>query len=309
MPTLNEVKEQMTVVRSVGEFTNALQQIATIRMVKLRESVLRSRPFVEAANEILAELTALRNALDIDTQIKLEKKHKKDVLPPPTDKNAVIVITSNQGLTGRYNIEIYQKIEKILEEHKGDDFYIIGKKGQEYFGHFKVNDYPYEVGDDFEIEDLQRLIALFDYYAQLTLVYSHYVNSATRDVVVLSVVKPTSETEELGEKDKKEEKKDVPEGKKEVDKKKKTPTKTKYIYEPDIIELIDGVSRKLRAALFQQQIYDARLSQFSAQMIGMKTASDNATGLLGELQVDYNKQRRKMIDKKISEVFAGSALW
>jgi len=41
----------------------------------------------------------------------------------------------------------------------------------------------------------------------------------------------------------------------------------------------------------------------------MKTASDNATNLLGDLRLEYNKQRRKMIDKKIGEVFAGSALW
>jgi F-type H+-transporting ATPase subunit gamma len=73
--------------------------------------------------------------------------------------------------------------------------------------------------------------------------------------------------------------------------------------------MIDGVSRSLRAALFQQQIMDARLSQFSAQMIGMKTSSDNAEKLLAELRLEYNKQRRKMIDKKISEVFAGSAMW
>jgi len=303
MPTLNEVKEQMIVVGSVGDFTNALQQIATIRMMKLRDKVLTSRPFVETAAEMMAELTTLRNTMQVDDLVKLEKKKKGEAAAPkakidpkknPTEaafneRSAVIVITSNQGLTGRYNIEIYQKLEKVIEQEKESDFFVIGKKGQEVFanGKFKVKSYPYSVPDNFTIDDLKRLIVMFDYYSRVTLIYSRYVNSAVRDVVTISVVNPVLQADNP----------DVP------------AMKGRYTYEPDIDELISGISKKLRAALFQQQILDARLAQFSAQMIGMKTASDNANGLLVDLKVDYNKQRRKMIDKKISEVFAGSALW
>ena len=154
----------------------------------------------------------------------------------------------------------------------------------------KVTNYPYEVKDTFTIADLQRLIRLFDYYSHITLVYSRFINTATHEVVVLSVVTPVPEEPPLAKGEKREK-------------------KGKFIYEPDILELIENISKKLRGALFQQQILDARLAQHSSQMIGMKTASDNANNLLADLRVDYNKQRRKMIDKKISEVFAGSALW
>lgn len=287
MPTINEIKEEMSVVASVGDFTNALQQIATLNMVRLRDRVMASRPFVEAANDLLRELVALRNTTSEEEMIHLEKKHKKKQLPPVENKRAVIVITSNQGLTGTYNIEIYNKVEKIYETEKNSDYFIIGKKGQEFFqtGKMKVHNYPYEVENDFKIQDLQRLINLFDYYTHVTLVYSRYINSATRDVVAISVITPTPEAAEA-------------EGKPD-----------KYIFEPDILDMIEGISKKLRAALFQQQIFDARLSQFAAQMIGMKTASDNATTMIADLRIEYNKARRKLIDKKISEVFAGSALW
>lgn len=296
MSTINEIKEEITVVKSVGEFTNALQQIATLRMVRLREKVIQSRPFVETAHSILAELLGLRSQLDIDELIKIEKKSKSLLPKPKTDKRAVIVITSNQGLTGRYNIEIIQKVEKVIEAERDADFFIIGKKGQELFasGKFKVNSYPYEVKDDFVIDDLHRMIAMFDYYAHVTLIYSRFINTANRDVVALSVVTP--EPEPVAP--------DIdPSNPVEVKK------EGKYMYEPDMGTLIASVGKKLRAALFQQQLYDAHLSQFSAQMMGMKTASDNAVNLLDDLRVQYNKQRRKMIDKKISEVFAGSALW
>jgi F-type H+-transporting ATPase subunit gamma len=288
MSTINEVKEQMIVVRSVGDFTNAIQQIATMRMVQLRSRVLKSRPFVEAASTMLKEVNSIRNSLDTASLMKLDKTKKNEPPKPHNTRRAVIVITSNQGLTGPYNIEIYQRVEKILDLEKQSDFYVIGKKGQEYFagGKFKVNNFPYEVPDDFTLEDLRRLVRVFDYYGQLTLVYSRFINTATRDVVATSIVNPIPEDTELDEKQ-----------------------PGKYTFEPGINELIEGISSKLRAALFQQQIFDARLSQFSAQMIGMQTASDNAKTLLSDLQLEYNKQRRKLIDKKISEVFAGSATW
>jgi F-type H+-transporting ATPase subunit gamma len=311
MPTLNEVKEQMGVVASVGDFTNALQQIATIRMLRLREKVEKSRPFVETALDLLQELVSVRNSLDIDELVKLEGKHKK-IVQPAASKKAVIVVTSNQGLIGRYNIEIYQKVEKIVEANKNADFYVVGKKGQEYFqlGKFKVVNYPYEVKDDFTAEDLRRIVALFDYYAEITLIYSRYINSATHEVVTLTVVAPIPAAPDPKAKEKIEK---VDNAEKTEAEKAATPEKTvgpvKYIFEPDIVDLIEGVSKELRAALFQQQIMDSRLAQYSSQMVGMKTASDNANNLLANLRVDYNKQRRKMIDKKISEVFAGSALW
>jgi F-type H+-transporting ATPase subunit gamma len=296
MPTLNEVKEQMVVVKSVGDFTNALQQIATMRMMKLRSRVLQSRPFVEASTSMLKELLSIRNSLDSGTLMKMEKKSKDDLElnlkkeePVFNKRRAVIVVTSNQGLSGQYNIEIYRKLEKVMAEEATADYFVIGKKGQEYFAanrKIKVEHFPYEVKDNFTIEDLRRLIGMFDYYGHVTLIYSRFINTATRDVVAISIMNPILE---------------------ESDKDKEQPGK--FIFEPDLPELIEGVSKKLRAALFQQQIFDARLSQFSAQMVGMKTASDNANNLLTDLRLEYNKARRKMIDKKIGEVFAGSSLW
>ena len=293
MPTLNEVKEQTIVVNSVGEFTNALQQIATMRMMQVRDKVLRSRPFIEAATDMLREVQSVRDAMDQALLYPTKKKGKKaePVAPAQSSgRRAVIIITSNQGLSGRYNIEIFQKVERLIETEKDSDFYVIGKKGQEYAGsgRIKIHAYPYEVVDNFTIEDLKRLIAVFDYYQQVTLVYSRFINTATREVVTLSVVSPVLAPDPEAEK-------------------KQQPGK--FIFEPDIDHMIEGVSKKLRGALFQQQILDARLAQFAAQMVGMKTASDNAVKLLADLRLEYNKQRRKMIDKKIGEVFAGSATW
>ena len=291
MSTLNEIKDQMVTVQSVGGFANAMQQIATMRMTHLRDKVLSSRPFVEEAVIMMQELATLQNTMQHKDLLKLEKKHKDEKVKPVAavpGKRAVIVITSNQGLTGRYNIEIFMKLDSLLKAEPDADYFIIGKKGQESFatGKYKVEYFPYEVVENFTIEDLKRLITLFDFYEDVVLLYSRYLNSAKRDVVITSIVKPELEESEEA---------------------KKQPGK--YIFEPDIYRLSESIGHKLRGALFQQQILDSRLAQYSSQMIGMKTAADNAVELLADMKLEYNKQRRKMIDKKIGEVFAGSALW
>ena len=290
MSNLTEIKEQITTVEGVGDFTKALQQIAMLRMTTLKDKVISSRPFITEAVKVLAELTALRNQMTITDLYALERRHarnkeleSKSVL----GSTAVIVITSNPGLTGQYNQEIFRTLKKVLDVEKQADFFVIGKKGQEFFRGRKitVQNFPYNVPEKFDISDLQRLIRLFDRYVKITLIYSHYVSSAKRVILTTTIVRP------------------------ELDKEDASVVEPRFIYEPDLYQLIDIVSSTLRGALFQQQLLDARLSQNSAQMVGMQTASDNAVELIGELRQEYNKQRRKLIDKKINEVFAGSTLW
>jgi F-type H+-transporting ATPase subunit gamma len=292
MATLNEVKEKIAVVRSVGDFSNALQQIAAMRMVALRDQVLSSKRFVDEATEILKELRLYKEMMFSQEYDEANKKSfaKKKMGESLVSKEAIIVVTSNQGLCGKYNAEIFKVLEtKVLQGAAGADIYIIGKKGQEHYlanKKYKFNFYPYNVPDNFTSDDLLRLVKTFSHYDRILMIYARYINTITRDVVQTLLIAPPVKEEQEG-KDK----------------------KVKFIFEPNIDDLINDISSSLRAAAFHQQILDSRLSQYSAQMVGMQAASENAKVMLGDLGHEYNKQRRKMIDKKIGEVFAGSALW
>lgn len=299
MAKINEIKEQRIVVASVGEFANSLQQIATMRMVQLRKVVLASRPFVDEAVEILKELKKERRLKMIKELKKLDRKFKI----PTIKREAIIVVSSYQGLCGSYNTEIFKKLEKIMPDHPESDYFVIGTKGQDYFKRQakknpKLNYYPYDVPENVAIENLKRLISIFIYYDQIYLVYSKYINTAKREVVFLELSQSALE-EEIEKEAEKESKREAEEGK----------IGGNFIFEPHIDELIDNVSQKLRYSLFKQQILDSKLSLYSAQMVAMQTASDNAKDLLSDLQLEYNKARRKQIDTKIQEVQAGRSLW
>src|SRR5581483_6826119 len=106
MSTINEIKEEMGVVGAVGDFANALQQIAAMRMSLNRRKVLTGRRFVDTAEILLRELKeldAIQRERDIkDIQKHAHKKKKNEKLEAiKKDEKAVIVITSDQGLNGK----------------------------------------------------------------------------------------------------------------------------------------------------------------------------------------------------------------
>jgi F-type H+-transporting ATPase subunit gamma len=297
MSRITEIKEQQGVVHAVGSFASSLQQISAGRMAKLRKSVLAAQRFVEEATLILRELQ-LEKTKELERQKKALESGKKikikKIVVPPNDKpkrTAIIVITSNQGLCGSYNTEIAKRMNAIVADYPEVDYFVIGKKGQEFFRAIarkhNVKFYPFNIPELVEMHHLKPLIGMFYYYDQIFLVYSKYINTTTRDVVFIELAVPHNlEAETSKEKE---------EG--------------KFIFEPSLDEVIRATTAKLRSALFRQQILDSRLSLYASQMIAMQTASDNAKNLTAELQIQYNKARRKQIDKKIQEVQAGRSLW
>jgi F-type H+-transporting ATPase subunit gamma len=288
MARINEIKDQQAVVTTVGGFAGTLQQIATIRMVKLRKTVLASRRFVDEATLVLRELHQERSK-QVQKDLGLNSGLTTKALIP--SKTAVIVVTSNQGLCGSYNTEIFYRLEKCLKALPQADYFVLGHKGQNYFENMqkkiKVKYFPYEVSEVVTLSELKPVIGMFYFYDLIYLMYSQYINTTTRKVVFVELAVPNIEAvTTIKEKE---------EG--------------KYIFEPSIDELIAQVTGRIRYALFRQQLLDSKLSLYTAQMVAMKTASDNAQNLLADLSLEYNKARRKLVDKKINEVQAGRTLW
>jgi len=287
MGAVNQIKEQQIVVNSVGSFASSLQQIAAGRMVKLRTAVVAARRFVEESTLILRELQLEKSRI-------FEKQQRTGEGPTGHSgpkRSAIIVISSSQGLCGSYNTEISKKLDTIVPDYPDYDYFVIGKKGQEYFRKaakkYGLKYYPFNIPEEVSILNLKPLVGMFYYYDQIFLVYSKFINTASHDVVFIELAVPHILEIEA----------------------KKAQIEGKYIFEPDLDGLIASTTAKLRYALFRQQILDSRLSLYSSQMIAMQTASDNAKNLIADLQLQYNKARRKAVDKKIQEVQAGRALW
>lgn len=296
MSTVKEIKENQLVVKGVGDFATSLQQIAASRMVRLRKQVLAAKRFAQESVIILRELEVerekkLKKELEMSrTQIERPKK-SKDKKFSNSSRTAIIIVTTDQGLCGSYNTEVFKKIDEIAPAYSKADYFVIGSKGQEYFKKVAkkhaIKFYPYNLPEKIEIENVRPLASMFYRYDQIYLLLNQYQNTTTRNVAFLELVLPHIETTQA-----------------EIEAK-----EGEFIFEPNLEELIKSISAKLKYALFRQQLLDSKLALYSAQMIAMQTASDNAKDLLLDLKHEYNKARRKLIDKKIQEVQAGRSLW
>ena len=85
------------------------------------------------------------------------------------------------------------------------------------------------------------------------------------------------------------------------------PTQWDYIYEPEAKELLDGLLTRYIESLVYQGIVENVACEMSARMVAMKSASDNASNLIDELQLIYNKARQASITQELSEIVAGAA--
>lgn len=297
MSTIKEIKENQTVVKGVGDFASSLQQIAASRMVKLRNQVLAAKRFADESVVILRELEIerekkLRKELNVSKgDSSVGSKKIKSAKFTNTSRTAIIIVTADQGLCGSYNSEIFNKIEEIAPTYDRADYFVIGSKGQEFFPKvakkYNLKFYPYNISEKIQIENLRPLISMFYRYDQIFLLFNRYLNTTVRMPVFLELAIPSIESVEA-----------------EIETKEGA-----FVFEPNLEDLIKSVSAKLRYALFRQQILDSRLALYTAQMIAMQTAAENAKELLVDLRHKYNKARRKLIDKKIQEVQAGRSLW
>ena len=207
MPRINEIKQEKNVVQSVGGFAHSLQQIAASRMTRLRKIVEDSKRFVDESVVILRELELerskrLKKDLGVSKSQLVPGKKNKAATAAALPNTAIIVVSSDQGLSGSYNSEITRKLDSVIPQYETADYYVIGHKGQDYFKRvskkFKLSYYPYNIPEEVSIEDLRPLVGMFYHYDQIYMVYSKYINTATREVVFIELVIPAVETDILG---------------------------------------------------------------------------------------------------------------
>jgi F-type H+-transporting ATPase subunit gamma len=294
MPSTREVRRRIRSVKNMAQITKAMQMVASSKMRRAQERVEDARPY---ADQIRALVSRLSNAAgdDIGEGVALLKKRSVRTI-------GVIVVTPDRGLCGALPSNINRRAALTAREesdelaqqgqHPGVDFIAVGRKGR-----------------DFIIRTQQHLIAEFVNYgdrptladaraiAQVAvdsfqkgevdivyLVYPQFVNTVTQKPISVQLlpVQPPESSEE--------------------DKQKSI----EYIYEPDARSIFEALLPRYVDVVVYQALLETIASFYSAQMVAMKNATDNAQELTQDLTLAYNKARQAAITTQILEVVAGS---
>lgn len=289
MASLKEIRAKVASIKSTQKITRAMQMVAASKMRRAQERMQLGRPYADSMRRVVSHL------------VKASPDYKHPYLVPrAVNRVGYIVVSSDRGLAGGLNINLFKKLMRHVKQQKSQSvetrFAVIGQKGVSFFKTFGGTVIAAEThyGDNPSFEQLSVPVqVMLDAYNrgeidEIYLVYNEFVNAMTQNpsvqrlvpIAAESLVDETMENREYS---------------------------WDYIYEPTTKELLDGLMGRYVESIVYQGVVENIASEQSARMVAMKAATDNAGNLINELQLVYNKLRQAAITREISEIVGGAA--
>jgi F-type H+-transporting ATPase subunit gamma len=295
MPSLRDIRRRIRSVKNTAQITKAMQMVASSKMRRAQERVQQARPYAE---QIRALVSRLANATgeDLGEGVALLRAR-------PIHNIGFVVLTPDRGLCGALPSNINRRaMSAALEvqnqvaaqgEHPRITFIAVGRKGRDFIvrtqQHLMAEFTNY--GDKPSITDATAIAQVaVDAFLKgevdaVYLVYAKFVNTVTQQPISVQLL-PVQ-----------------PPPKDESEDRKKT---VEYIYEPDPKALFEALLPRYVDTQVYQALLETIASFYSAQMVAMKNATDNAKDLVDDLTLTYNKARQSAITTQILEVVAGA---
>jgi F-type H+-transporting ATPase subunit gamma len=288
MANLKEIRNRIASVSSTQQITAAMKMVSAAKLRRAQEAIQQMRPYAEQLKIILSYLSdAIRDEEDDPYGVHRE-----------LDRILVVMITSNRGLCGSFNSVVIRSTLQLVHEEYGSllrkknvDFYAIGKRGTDYL---RKNNYQL-VGEKNELYDKLTFDNVMpvaekimdDYvlnkYDRVLMVYNQFKNAAVQILTIeqfLPIVHP-EQTEE-------------------------TVYASDYIFEPSKEYIIKELIPKSLKIQFYKALLDSHAAEHGARMTAMHMATDNATELIRELRLYYNKARQSTITSELLEIVSGA---
>ncbi|MCP4523264.1 MAG: ATP synthase F1 subunit gamma [Candidatus Gracilibacteria bacterium] len=296
MSNAKEIKRKIGSIKNTAKITKAMELISTVKMKKAQDLALGKREFVL---EMLKIFLRVEDYLD-DFPLFTEGKG---------DKTLALVITSNKGLCGGYNVNVMKKVNSYIKETGEElEFIAVGKRAANFVaktGNKLIADFSVDFSDHIEplftknISKLFRDEFLSGKYNKVVVFYNHYVNTI-KQIPVAKTSLPIDASEiknyltHIVE--------DFVDMEKEI---KDLGDINSYELEPDPESLANEVIPMILDMIFYDILLESKASEHSSRMIAMKNAKESADKIAGNLTLKYNKARQAIITQEVSEITAG----
>ena len=290
MASLKEIRERKASVASTMQITSAMKMVSAAKLKKAQDAIVQFRPYVEKLQEILASVgDSIKD--DEDNQYAVQRDKERILL---------VLITSNRGLCGAFNSNaIKATIQRALTTFDRQmmarqvDFIAIGKKGADFLrkkGYNLIFDGS-ELFDDLTFEHVVKIanmiMGLFTEgeYDHVDVIYNRFKNAGTQILTEEQFlpIEVDQLAEEAG-----------------------PVSNVDYIFEPTKEYIVEELIPRSLKLQFYKAILDSHASEHGARMTAMHMATDNATELLKELSLQFNKARQAAITNEILEIVGGA---
>ncbi|HGO5848822.1 F0F1 ATP synthase subunit gamma [Mannheimia haemolytica] len=286
MAGAKEIRTKIASVRNTQKITKAMEMVAASKMRKTQERMAASRPYAESIRKVISHIA----------KGNIECKHPF-LTPRPVKKVGYLVVSTDRGLCGGLNINLFKTVLHELKE-KDDQgvksrLAVVGNKGISFFNPMglEIKGHINGLGDTPAMEDLVGIVnGMVNAYREgeideVYVVYNRFINTMSQKPTVQQLLPlPALENDSLEQ-----------------------TGSWDYLYEPNPQALLDSLLVRYLESQVYQAVVDNLASEQAARMVAMKAATDNAGNLINELQLVYNKARQASITNELNEIVAGAA--
>jgi len=290
MANLRDVRLRMRAIRQTLQVTKAMNLISTSKLRKGRRILEDTEPYFTRIQ---------KSMFDIVSGAPMEKSKFLTVTEEDkTSRTAIIVISSDKGLAGGYNANIFRQVNQLCAKIKNPVLILIGSIGYRYFIHspwlilenFSFKSRLPDLDDAKEIAEYVISQYLWDMFDEVHIVYTHMYSSiqllpAELQLLPLNIKKMQEEFEKHG-------------GKR---------VELMFEYWPSETAVFDHLVPLYVQGIIYGSLVEAYVSEQSARMSAMDEASKNAEDMLADLQIHYNRVRQASITQEMTEIIGGAA--
>lgn len=296
MPGIREIKKRIRSIKNIAQIARALEAEAATKVRRAQARALASRAYSEKAWEILLNVQSA-SAKGVSLHPLLTEREEVNTI-------LIVLVTSDRGLAGAYNANIIRTATRFAQRMgKPVKFVAVGKKGrdsliragQDVIAEFTgISARPTLA----ELSPISRLVIdefLSGGVDDVYIAYTDFINTITQRPAVLGWLPliPHSIEDQVAA----EFVKDVPAV---------TEGGSNYEYEPSPQAILDEIVPRFTELQLYQAILEAQASEYSARMVAMRNASENASQLTEDLTLEYNKARQATITAEILDIVGGA---
>ncbi|MCA9371278.1 ATP synthase F1 subunit gamma [Candidatus Woesebacteria bacterium] len=277
---LRTVRKKIKSIKNVKKITKAMQMVSAVKMRKAQQREYESRPYRDGLSTMIARLShsidnQMSGLLQIDTSA--------------AQRDLVIIVSSNKGLAGAFNLSVFRYVLKRIDASK-TDFVVVGNKAVQFMGSLKDTDIK---ADFSSASPVLQASALFDYvleqfqtgtYTTVSIVYHQFISTLKSDVVQKTLlpfdhlykeVFSSNEGEEVGR---------------------------EYLIEPDPKHIVEELLKSYVEQTIRGALISSEAVEHSARMMAMKSATENASDLIYGLTLLSNRLRQEKITNELLDM-------
>ncbi|WP_405080912.1 ATP synthase F1 subunit gamma [Paenibacillus chitinolyticus] len=279
---IREIKRQIKSKQNTRQITKAMEMVAASKLKRAQTNAEASRPYADKIREVVFSVAAGSKGVQHPM---LQVREVK--------RTGYLVLTSDRGLAGGFNANVLRKaLNAIRERHKSTDEYavfVVGRKGKDFFKrrNIPVFDEVTGLSDSPTFADIKQLASsavqnfIDGNYDELYVYYNQFHNAITQTPVekkLLPLEQPESGSSAV----------------------------SSYEYEPSAEGVLEVLLPKYAETVIFSAVLESKASEFGARMTAMGSATKNATKMIAELTLSYNRARQAAITQEISEIVAGA---